>query len=335
MIYVDDRRVGEHGIGRFARQVLKGLDYTPVPLRTDPDSPLDPVRLTRALSKLKSSDLFFSPGYNPPLHCAAPFIITLHDLNHLDQPENSSPLKRLYYAMIVKRACHLAACVLTVSEFSRSRIIEWSGIPPNKVVNVSSGVGPEFNPLVAPYEFSTPYILCVSNRKKHKNDLRHIEGYAKSGLKKELCLVFTGSPTSDLMDCIHRNQVTGHVHFLGPVPEERLASLYRGAEALLFASLYEGFGLPVVEAMACGTPVLTSTTTALQEIAGDAALLVDPTSVDQIAVALERIIHDSLLRRQLREKGLLRAALFTWDKTRAMVQEILIQAATTGSDRQN
>src|ERR1035441_4783819 len=116
MIYADSRRIGDHGIGRFARHVLADIDYVPVLLKSDPDSPLDPWRLARSLSSLTPRDLFFSPGYNPPLHCPAPFVFTLHDLNHLDRPENSSPLKRLYYATVVKSACHRSASILTVSE---------------------------------------------------------------------------------------------------------------------------------------------------------------------------------------------------------------------------
>ena len=113
------------------------------------------------------------------------------------------------------------------------------------------------------------------------------------------------------------------VKFLGVVPEEKLPSLYRGAEALIFPSIYEGFGLPLVEAMASGTPVLTSNTTALPEVAGGVALLVDPTSVDQIAVATEKIVNDTSLRGQLREKGLARAAQFSWFSTAARVHELL------------
>jgi len=323
MLYADDRRIGNHGIGRFAREVLARLDYRPIDLKSDPDSPLDALHLTRVLRGLKAGDLFFSPGYNPPVRCPVPFLFTLHDLNHLDRPENSNPLKRLYYATIVKRACDLAARILTVSEFSRRRIVEWSGISPAKVVSVGNGVGPEFSPDVAPYPLPFPYVLCVSNRRKHKNELRQVEAFARAGLASELCFVFTGDPTPELAECVNRNRLTARAHFLGLVPEEQLPSLYRGAEALLFVSLYEGFGLPVLEAMACGTPVLTSNTTALPEIAGDAALLVDPLSVEEIAVGMERIVCDTLLRELLRSKGLALAAKFTWECTAALVRNAL------------
>ena len=323
MIYADQRWIGDHGIGRFARRVLSGLDYRPVLLISNPASPLDPWRLTRALGKLTAKDLFFSPGYNSPLFCNSPFIFTVHDLNHIDRPENSSPLKRLYYRTVLKRACHRAASILTVSEFSRGRIVEWSGVPPEKVVNVGCGVDPEFHPGVAPYAFPFPYILCVSNRKRHKNEFRLIAAFAQARIDAEIRLVLTGESTAELKNYIDRYHVAPRVQFTGMVPDAQLPSLYRSAEALVFPSLYEGFGLPLLEAMACGTPAVTANSSALPEVAGGAALLVDPNSVEQIAQAMERIVGDSSLRQQLREKGLARASQFTWAKTAAKVRELL------------
>jgi glycosyltransferase involved in cell wall biosynthesis len=323
MIYADQRWIGEHGIGRFARRVLTGLDYSPVPLASSPASPLDSLRLARALGSLTGNDLFFSPGYNSPLYCASPFIFTLHDLNHIDRPENSSALKRLYYATLLKRACRRAASIVTISEFSRRRIIDWSGVPTGKVLNVGCGVDTEYRPMHEPSPFPFPYLLCVSNRKRHKNESRTVEAFARAGLDAETRLVFTGHPTAELAECIERQHLNTRVHFVGVVPEGELPSLYRGAEALVFVSLYEGFGLPVLEAMACGTPVATANTSALPEVAGDAALLVDPTSVEQIAEAMGRIVNDSSLREQLRSRGLARAARFSWAETAARVQNLL------------
>ncbi len=323
MIYADQRWIGNHGIGRFAREVLAGLDYCPVPLSSHPAAPLDAWRLARALGKLTSRDLFFSPGYNTPLFCNSPFIFTICDLSHIYCPENSSPLIRLYYATVLKRACYRAISILTISEFTRSQIVNWSGVPPEKVFNVQCGVDPAYHPGGDSYGLPFPYLLCVSNRKRHKNEFRVVQAFARARLANEIHLVFTGKPIADLADYIERLGVATRVKFLGVVPEEKLPSLYRGAEALIFPSIYEGFGLPLVEAMASGTPVLTSNTTALPEVAGGAALLVDPTSVDQIAVATEKIVSDTSLRRQLREKGLARAAQFSWFSTAARVHELV------------
>jgi glycosyltransferase involved in cell wall biosynthesis len=325
MIYADQRWIGNHGIGRFARHVLAGLNYRPIPLVSHPATPLDAWRLSRALGQLTRNDLFFSPGYNSPFFCDAPFVFTLHDLSHVYCPENSSPLIRLYYGTVLRRACHRAVSILTVSEFTRMQIVDWSGVPPEKVFNVRCGVDHAFQPGNASYGLLSPYLLCVSNRKRHKNEFRVVEAFARSGLGGGIRLVFTGEPTSDLADYIEKCRVTTRVDFVGMVPEEKLPSLYRGAEALIFPSLYEGFGLPIVEAMACGTPVVTANTTAMPEVAGDAALLVDPTSVEQIAAAMERIVSDTSLRWQLREKGLARAAQFSWAGPRARVQELLAE----------
>lgn len=323
MIYADQRWIGKHGIGQFSRHVLAGLDYHPVPLSSKPAAPLDTWRLARALRHLTPNDLFFSPGYNSPLFCSSPFIFSVHDLSHIYCPENSSPLIRLYYATVLKRACHRAVRILTVTEFSRGQIIEWAGVPEEKVFNVRSGVDPEYHPGVDPYGLPFPYLLCVSNRKPHKNEFRVIEAFAKSGLAKEMRLVLTGNATAELAEFLARWQVTQAVHFVGVVPDEKFPSLHRSAEALVFPSLYEGFGLAPLESMACGTPVVTSNTTGLCEVAGDAALLVDPRSVEQIAEAMKRIVTDTPLRQQLRMRGLARAAQFPWATTAAMVHEVL------------
>ena len=323
MIYADHRWIGDHGIGRFAQRVLGGLDYRPVPLGGHPAAPLDAWRLARALRGLSRNDLFFSPGYNSPLFCAAPFIFSIHDLSHIYCPENSSALIRLYYATVMKRACHRAVKILTVSEFTRAQIVEWAGVTAEKVCKVSCGVDSTYCPEGDSYGLPFRYLLCVSNRKRHKNEFRVVEALAHARIAGETRLVFTGNSTSEIAGCIERHRLTPFVHFTGRVPEEKLPSLYRGAEALVFPSLYEGFGLPVLEAMACGVPVVTSNTTALPETAGDAALLVDPTSVEQISEAMKQVVSDNSLRQRLRKKGLERATQFSWVKTGARVHELL------------
>ena len=327
MIYADQRWIGEHGIGRFARHVLADLDYRSLRLESRPAAALDAWRLSCALRKLARHDLFFSPGYNSPLFCPSPFVFTIHDLSHIYCPENSSPLIRLYYATVLKRACHRAASILTVSEFTRGQIIEWSGARPEKVFNVSCGVEAAYHPGNETYGLPFPYLLCLSNRKRHKNEFRVVEAFANSGLAGSLHLVFSGNPTRELARRIQRFHIRGKVHFLGIVPEARLPTLYRGAEALVFPSLYEGFGLPILEAMACGTPVVTSNVTAMPEVAGDAAVLVDPASVEQIADAIGRVMLDTSLRAELQKKGPARAAQFSWAKTAGKVHDLLAEAA--------
>lgn len=323
MIYADQRWIGDHGIGRFARHVLAGLEYCPVPLASRPAAALDSVRLARALRNLGGSDLFFSPGYNAPLFCRAPFIFTIHDLTHIHCPESSTRQFQLYYATVMKRACRRAGRILTVSEFTRKEIIDWSGVPPEKVVNVGNGVEPTYRPEGESYGFRFPYVLAVSNRKPHKNEFRIVEAFARANLDFRLHLVFTGRPTAELARWIDEQVGTARVEFVGAVPEQKLPALYRGAEALIFPSLYEGFGLPIVEAMACGTPVVTSNVTAMPETAGDAALLVDPRSVEQITKAMEQVVGDGSLRQELKQRGIARAAQLTWESTSRRVGQLL------------
>lgn len=325
MIYADQRWLGQHGIGRFSRYVLGELDYRPVALKSRPAAAFDSWFLARALRHLAPTDLFFSPGYNSPLFCRAPFVFTIHDLSHVYCPENSSPAIRLYYATIMKRACHRAMRILTVSEFTKRQIVEWSGVAPEKISNVWSGVDPEYQPKGNSYGIPFPYLLCVSNRKPHKNELRIVEAFARAKLDSQIHLVFVGVSTDKLRYCIENNSVAQRVNFVGFVPPEKLPSLYRGATALIFPSLYEGFGLPPLEAMACGIPVVTSNVTSMPEITGDAALHVDPTSVEQIARAMERIVGDVELRRQLLPKGLARSAEFTCSRTAALVREVIAE----------
>jgi glycosyltransferase involved in cell wall biosynthesis len=323
MIYADQRWIGDHGIGRFARHVLGNLDHRPIPLGGHPADPLDAWRLALSLRELRRDDLFFSPGYNSPLFSASPFVFTIHDLSHVYCPENSSLPIQLYYATIMKRACQRAVSILTVSEFTRSQIVKWSGVSPEKVFNVGCGVDAAYRPDGDPYSLSFPYLLCVSNRKRHKNEFRVVEAFATTDLPAGMHLVFTGAPTAELTGCIKRFHITERVYFAGAVPETKLPALYRGAEALVFPSLYEGFGLPVLEAMACGTPVVTANVTAMPEVAGGAALLVDPTSVVQISAAMVRIVSDTALRQRLRQKGVARASQFSWANTVLRVHESL------------
>jgi glycosyltransferase involved in cell wall biosynthesis len=326
MLYADQRWIGDHGIGRFARHVLNGLDYHRVRLESSPAGPLDSLLLARALKPLARRDLFFSPGYNTPLLCRAPVVFTIHDLTHIQCAETSTAHVQLYYAIVMRRACHRAVRILTVSEFTKKQIVDWSGVTPEKVVNVGNGVDPAYTPSGDSYGFPFPYLLSVSNRKPHKNELRIVEAFGKASLHSQTRLVFTGEPTRALSRSIERNQLRSRIEFVGSVPEARMPSLYRGATALIFPSLYEGFGLPIVEAMACGTPVVTSNVTAMPEVAGGAALLVDPRSAEQISSAIEQIENDPSLRQQLRQKGLGRVFSFSWTTTCAGVRQILSQA---------
>lgn len=323
-VVLDNSWLGLGGIGRFSFEIIRRLPYDDkFWISGNPASPLVAIKLIWFVSK---SSVAFLPGYIPPLFSRGRYVFTVHDLNHVDRPENSSFLKKLFYKFVVRRGCKKAYKILTVSEFSKKRIVEWSGVSPEKVVNVGNGVDESFNPDVAAYNLGKPYYLCVGNRKAHKNEARVVEAFAHAHIDEDIHLVFTGETEPSLEKLVQELNVFSRVKFIGSVTEEELPSLYKGARGLLFPSLYEGFGLPVLEAMACGTPVITSLCTSLPEVAGDAAILVDPMQTPELQDAIERLEQDASLRHELVAKGFDRAKLFTWEKTAQKVQEVLDSA---------
>lgn len=326
-ILFDSRWLGDHGIGRFTRVLDNTLGMPHINIKGKPSSPIDPLRLLIFMLKLPKRCMVFSPGYNAPLFVVRPYIFTILDLNHIDRPENSNFLKRLYYRYIMRRAAHKAYKVLTISEFSRKRIIDWSGVDPNSVINVGCGVDSRYTPDAAPFVSQFPYLLCVSNRKAHKNEPRVVSAFARANIDNNIRLFFTGDSNEEILSLCKQLGVEKRIVFTGRIPEDELPGLYKGALALVFPSLYEGFGLPVIESMACGTPVITSCTTALPEVAGDAALLVDPLDVTSITAAIELIIGDETLRADLTVKGLERAKNFTWDSVADRVKAVLTEVA--------
>lgn len=327
MVFFDPRWTGDNGIGVFARHVGECLDLPSLPIGGVPTEPLDPLRQALVMSfRVPRGGAVFNPGYTPLLFPVRPFVFTVHDLNHIDRPENSSPLKRLYYSLVMRPALRRAFRVLTVSEFSKRRIVEWARVAAERVVVVGNGVDASFSPDGARYAPGYRYLLCVGNRKSHKNELRALEAFAQAEIDRDIRLLFTGEASPELAERVRGLGLAGRVEFSGRVPQADVPALYRGALALVFPSLYEGFGLPVIEAMACGTPVLTSNTTALPETAGDAALLVDPLSVPAIAEGIERLCNDAELAARLRHRGLERAENYNWKdvcrRVRAVINEL-------------
>jgi glycosyltransferase involved in cell wall biosynthesis len=265
-----------------------------------------------------------SPGYNAPLKSSCPFAFSVHDLNHLVLDENSSVLKRAYYNHILRPALRRARVVLTVSEFARHSICEWAKVPESHVHNVGNGVSLEFTPVaVRPEGVGPPYFLYVGNHKPHKNFDRLLQAFALSGVGSDYVLVSTGNPSNDLRRKIEELEMARRVKFVGQIPDEDLASLYRGATALVLVSLYEGFGLPLIEAMSCGAPVITSNVASMPEVVGDAAILVDPLDVGEIAESLRKVASDAELRQRLRAYGIERARLYSWDLTASRITQAI------------
>jgi glycosyltransferase involved in cell wall biosynthesis len=322
-ILYDARWIGKHGIGRFADELAKLLpELQSYQRKRRPWHPLDPALLGLELWR-KKPRMFFSPGYNSPAGWPKPFVFTLHDLNHLCVQENSNALKRTYYRRVIRPACHRAAFVLTVSEYSKREITAWAGVDRQKVINVGNGVGEPFTVEGPKHESGYPYMLYVGSHKPHKNLPRLLKAYATSGICDDVRLVMTGTPSIALHAEVEALHLGKYVHFVGTKDNHDLARFYRGALGFVFPSLYEGFGLPPLEAMSCGTPVLTSNVCSLPEVVGDAGILVDPLDVEAMAGSMRTLAENSELRTALRKKGLLRSQEFTWEKTARKTQEVL------------
>jgi len=328
-IYFDDRWIGAHGIGRFAAEMKARLPGV-VPLRIAGAklSPIDPLASSLAISRATSQTsagqrqgCYFSPGFNPPLRSPIPLAFTIHDLIHLRVPSESSLLRRAYYASVVRPAVRRAGKVLTVSEYSRREIVEWAGVDPGHIVVVGNGVSAAFTPgPVTPGR----HFLHVGRRASHKNIDRLLRAFAQCRAGPSHRLLFTGTADESTLAIAHGLGIAERIGFAGNVSDEQLAQLYRQAVALVFPSLYEGFGLPIVEAMACGTPVITADATSTGEIAGrDNALLVDPQDTDGLAQALDRVAEDAPLRQRLRERGIERARDFSWEGVARRVRQVL------------
>lgn len=331
MIHFDPRWTGAHGISRFAHEILARLDDArPLHIGVRRLSMLDPLATTLAVAQLRAG-VYFTPGFNPPMRSPVPFVFCMFDLIHLRFAAESTLLRRAYYRLVVRPASRRAFRVLTISAHSRAEILDWSGLPPERVVNVGCGVAAVFRPEGPRYDPGEPYFLFVGRRESHKNLARLVAGYAASRARKSVRLVFAGPADPALLALARRNGVEGRVAFTAPLADAELAACYRGALALAFPSLYEGFGLPIAEAMACGTPVLTSGVTAIPETVGDSnALVVDPLRVEAITDGLDRIAEDAALCAQLRERGLQRARAFSWQDVADKAAGILREAEAAG-----
>lgn len=327
LIY-DHRWIGAHGIGRFAREIGNRLSFRiiPVPSLMSVVNPLDPI-VNGLLLVHKKNDLYFSPGFNPPLFIRRRLVFVVHDLIHVDFLDESTVFKRIYYHFFILPAVRQCFRVLTDSEFSRRRIIEWSGVNEAKVVVVGCGVDSSFSPTGAAWQPGYRYILYVGNKKPHKNLCRMLKAFKIVTNRHEVRLVLSGNPSQELLEIAHHICIDDRIVFLGNVDDELLPNYYRGAELFVFPSLYEGFGLPPLEAMACGIPVVVSNTTSLPEVVGDAAIFVDPYDVASIASGIELGLSDHNLRQRMRLKGIKQAGLFPWEQCAAKVNRVLAEAA--------
>jgi glycosyltransferase involved in cell wall biosynthesis len=276
-----------------------------------------------------------------------PTVITIHDMTLWLYPEYHGKRRLLSMRPIIPLAARRAAAIVTVSESAKQDIVRILGIPPEKVHVIYEAPAPRFKRIADPdrlaavrrqHDLPERFVLYVGTIEPRKNLVRLLEAFATLGDKHRdgWSLVLVGQRgwhDEAVFAAAERLALGNAIRFLGYVSPETLIALYNLASVAAFPSIYEGFGLPVVEAMVCGVPVVTSSNGSLGEIAGDAAEIVDPTAVDSIAAGLERLMSDPLRHAELRARGLARSATFSWVEAARRTREVYALAATAPQPR--
>ena len=364
-VAIDARKLHDFGIGTYIRNLLRQLaridrdtEYVLLCQEADLDvgtllganfrTVLEPspnyslreqIHVPWVLHR-ERPDVYHAPHYVLPAGVRCRSVVTIHDCIHLMFPQYLPNRAAYAYA----RASMWAAArrsdrILTVSEASKRDILHFFNVPPEKIVVVYNAIDEHFS--VTPpeedvarvrerYQLDHQFMLYVGNIKPHKNLVRLIEAFAelrRTGFD-EVKLLIIGDQISKLpalRRAVHSHKLHKHVRFLGYVSDQTLGVLYRLAAAFVFPSLYEGFGLPPLEAMASGTPVVTSNVSSLPEVAGEAAVLVDPYDVDSIVDGMRRVLSDPALAAELRRKGVERAREFSWERSVAKTRQVYQQ----------
>lgn len=286
--------------------------------------------------------------YTAPPFCAAPVVVTIHDLAFEHLPETFTRRGAMQLKLTVRRTARQAARVATVSEFSRQDLLRTYRLPPEKVVVTYNGIEPHFTPepqttdeaatVRQQFNIARDYLLAVGSLQPRKNLVRLIRAYARLRRDNESFapqLVIVGRKlwlADEVFAEVKQQPWAKDVILTGYVSDEDLPALYRHAAAFVYPSLFEGFGLPPLEAMACGTPVVTSNTSSLPEVVGNAALLIDPYDEPALTRALLQIMNDQPLRARLREQGIIQARRFTWRT--AAEQTLQLYRAASRQDTQ-
>ncbi len=265
-------------------------------------------------------DVYHNPDHILPLlPVKAKKIVTVHDLCFYKHPETFSAAKRRYKKMMTPVSLKRADRIIADSHSTKKDIIELFSIPEDRINVVHIGVNKDFKPLSGAKDHERPFILFVGTLEKRKNIEGLIDAYAlavkQEGISHDLVIAGRKGWLYDgIFRKVRKERLEGRVKFIFDISQEELPGLYSAAELFVYPSFYEGFGLPVLESMACGTPVITSNVSSLPEVAGDAAVLVDPKDTSTLAVKIAGVLKDPSLRRAMSQKGLLRARQFTWDK---------------------
>ena len=280
--------------------------------------------------------------YTAPLFCPVPVVASVHDVSFLEHPDYFTPFRALQLRCTVSRTVKSAARVITPSEFSKRRILSSYRLPEDKVVVLPNGVASTFRQLsresaqrwvLESFGLSAPFILTVGDlapRKNHAGLIRAFEQLVRAHPQLPHQLVIVGKENwraSAVHAAAKQSSVADRIHFTGFVSDEGLLRLYGACDIFVYPSFYEGFGLPILEAMACGRAVACSNTSAMPEVADSAAILFNPNSVDEIVLAMRDLLLNPELRQRMERLGAQRAATFSWETTAGKTLELYYAVA--------
>lgn len=295
------------------------------------------IELPRLCQKFNASLLHLT--YNAPIHLSCPFVVTVHDVIFHRYPQYFAPRVRLLLKTLMPISMYRARAVITISEASKQDIVKHYPFVKNKIVSIPLAPGPlvETVPnMQAAQQISGggDFILAVGTIQPRKNIKRLIEAYIKARVNDAIqaSLIIVGASAwqgSEIQRIAQDSPYKNDIIFAGYLDDATVSALYRTCSIFIYPSLYEGFGLPVIEAMYCGAPVITSNCSSLPEVAGDAAYFIDPYSVDEIGVALQNIFNNADLRQALITRGRIQAQKFSWHYTAAATLDVYQQALAT------
>jgi glycosyltransferase involved in cell wall biosynthesis len=372
-IGIDARKLHDYGIGTYVRNLVGqlarqdgsstyvvicrradapfirslGSRFEPLVERAGNYSVLEQFSVPFGLRRARV-DLFHAPHYVVSPFISCPTVVTIHDCIHLRFPQYLPNRAASFYARtMMTMAARRAKRILTVSQASKEDILRYLKVPASKIEVIYNALDERLATAPTPDEITrvrerlqltSPFILYAGNIKPHKNVDRLIEAFSILRRRRgdDVKLLIIGDEISkypNLRRLVHRFQLHQYVRFHGFVSDETLAVLYRLATAFVFPSLYEGFGLPPLEAMAAGTPVITSNVSSLPEVVGDAALLIDPMNAGAIADAMARVLTDATLRADLVRRGCERVKSFSWERSVRRTREVYAEVLQAGAVR--
>jgi glycosyltransferase involved in cell wall biosynthesis len=301
--------------------------------KTLPHTPLVRIPLTLAAELRRRPIDILHVQYTAPPLAPCDTVVMIHDLSFEHIPETFKRRSWMQMRLTVRRTARSASHILTDSEYSRQDILRTYRLPPERVTTTPLAASSRFKPVhdrgvLDKYGISGDYILAVGSIQPRKNIARLIRGYTRmlsQHSDNAPRLVIVGKRAWLFEDTIRAaavSSVNDKILFTGYVPERELAALYTGALCFAYPSYFEGFGIPLLEAMRCGTPTITSDRTCFPEVVGDASLIIDPFDEESIAAGLWRVISDAAFREQLRSRGFVQSSLFDWRKTARLTLDV-------------